>query len=263
MAGSDQLRAYASLIGIGFDTVDTMAGLAQALEEASGKDLVLIDTPGFGPADMDEAAELAMFLSRHRQIEVQLVMPAMLRTAVMQRVAERFSIFQPSRMLYTNIDDAAGSGGAIELAMRTGLPILVPGLRPAGAGRPGGSLEGTVDRKGAGRMAGTGSDGGVAWPLDETNGSMPEADGNQESNMFAYATAAALSPDERERLILEHMPQVNWIASRIQEKLPPNIQLDDLISAGILGLIAAVDNFDPSHNARCARTPSTKSGARS
>jgi RNA polymerase sigma factor for flagellar operon FliA len=45
------------------------------------------------------------------------------------------------------------------------------------------------------------------------------------------------------------MPQVNWIAARIQEKLPANIQLEDLISAGIIGLIAAIDNYDPGHNA--------------
>jgi RNA polymerase sigma factor for flagellar operon FliA len=42
---------------------------------------------------------------------------------------------------------------------------------------------------------------------------------------------------------------VNWIASRIHEKLPPSIQLDDLISAGVVGLLAAIDNFDPSRNA--------------
>jgi RNA polymerase sigma factor for flagellar operon FliA len=65
-----------------------------------------------------------------------------------------------------------------------------------------------------------------------------------------YAEAAlAKSPQQREALILEHLPQVNWIASRIHEKLPPSVQLDDLISAGIVGLLAAVDNFDPSHNA--------------
>src|SRR3954463_8322791 len=65
-----------------------------------------------------------------------------------------------------------------------------------------------------------------------------------------YAEAAEIrSPQERDELILEHLPQVNWIAARIHEKLPPSVQLDDLISAGIIGLLAAVDNFDPSHNA--------------
>jgi RNA polymerase sigma factor for flagellar operon FliA len=66
--------------------------------------------------------------------------------------------------------------------------------------------------------------------------------------MYAYAPVER-SPEERDCLILEHLPQVNWIAARIHEKLPPNVELDDLISAGIVGLLAAVDNFDPSRNA--------------
>ncbi|MBV8865662.1 MAG: FliA/WhiG family RNA polymerase sigma factor [Acidobacteriaceae bacterium] len=65
--------------------------------------------------------------------------------------------------------------------------------------------------------------------------------------MYAYASLER-SVEERDELVLEHLPQVNWIASRIHEKLPPNVELDDLISAGVVGLLAAVDNFDPTRN---------------
>src|SRR5947209_1460296 len=54
--------------------------------------------------------------------------------------------------------------------------------------------------------------------------------------------------DERERLIIEHLPQVRLIARRIHERLPDSVSLDDLISNGVVGLIAAVDKFDPSQN---------------
>jgi RNA polymerase sigma factor for flagellar operon FliA len=54
----------------------------------------------------------------------------------------------------------------------------------------------------------------------------------------------------RERLILEHMPQVRLIARRIQDRLPQHIGLEDLVSTGVLGLIAAIDNFDPGHNVK-------------
>ncbi len=49
--------------------------------------------------------------------------------------------------------------------------------------------------------------------------------------MYACATMTR-TQEEREQLILDHLPQVNWIALRIQEKLPAGIELDDLISAG-------------------------------
>ncbi len=66
--------------------------------------------------------------------------------------------------------------------------------------------------------------------------------------MYAYETPTR-TEQEREALILEHLRQVHFIAARIHEKLPPSVELDDLISAGIVGLLAAVDNFDPSRNA--------------
>src|SRR5579872_2593945 len=56
--------------------------------------------------------------------------------------------------------------------------------------------------------------------------------------------------DERERLILEHLPQVRLIARRIHERLPGNVSLEDLISTGTIGLIAAIDRFDASHNVK-------------
>src|SRR6202795_1882222 len=56
--------------------------------------------------------------------------------------------------------------------------------------------------------------------------------------------------DERERLILEHLPQVRLIARRIHERLPESVNLDDLISTGTIGLIAAIDRFDPRHNVK-------------
>src|SRR5262252_6766944 len=68
--------------------------------------------------------------------------------------------------------------------------------------------------------------------------------------MYSYPIAAETSTEERERLILEHLPQVRLIARRIQERLPENISLDDLISTGVIGLISAIDNFDPSHNVK-------------
>jgi RNA polymerase sigma factor for flagellar operon FliA len=68
--------------------------------------------------------------------------------------------------------------------------------------------------------------------------------------MHSYS-ASDLSPaSERERLILEHLPQVRLIARRIQERLPENIALDDLISTGVIGLIAAIDHFDPTQNVK-------------
>lgn len=67
--------------------------------------------------------------------------------------------------------------------------------------------------------------------------------------MYGYS-GHEMTDEEREKLILEHLPQVRLIARRIQERLPESISLDDLVSTGVLGLISAIDNFDPGHNVK-------------
>jgi RNA polymerase sigma factor for flagellar operon FliA len=62
------------------------------------------------------------------------------------------------------------------------------------------------------------------------------------------AAVLEMTVEQREQVILDHLPQVRLIARRIHERLPEHINIDDLISAGTLGLIWAVDNFDPSQN---------------
>ena len=70
------------------------------------------------------------------------------------------------------------------------------------------------------------------------------------SNPYRCQDPGEAAAEERERLILEHLPQVRLIARRIHERLPENVSLEDLVSAGIVGLIAAVDQYDSSHNVK-------------
>ena len=59
-----------------------------------------------------------------------------------------------------------------------------------------------------------------------------------------------LTSEERERLIVSHLPQVRLIARKIHERLPDTVVLEDLLSAGVIGLIQAIDNFDQSQNVK-------------
>ena len=68
--------------------------------------------------------------------------------------------------------------------------------------------------------------------------------------MHPYQVASDAQTSERERLIMEHLPQVRLIARRIHERLPECVSLEDLISTGIIGLINAIDNFDTSHDVK-------------
>ena len=59
-------------------------------------------------------------------------------------------------------------------------------------------------------------------------------------------------PDEqlvmRDVLIRQYLPLIKLVANRIIRKLPPQIELNDLINTGVLGLIDAIEKFDPSRD---------------
>lgn len=57
-----------------------------------------------------------------------------------------------------------------------------------------------------------------------------------------------LTPDQRDKLIMEYAPLIKFIAQKIAVRLPPNIELDDLISSGVIGLMDAIEKYDPSRD---------------
>ena len=49
----------------------------------------------------------------------------------------------------------------------------------------------------------------------------------------------------RNRLVLTYAPMVKAVAARKARELPAHCELDDLVSAGLVALMAVVDRFDP------------------
>jgi RNA polymerase sigma factor for flagellar operon FliA len=60
--------------------------------------------------------------------------------------------------------------------------------------------------------------------------------------------ATKLDPQAQEQMVLQYAPLIKYIASRLALRLPSHISMEDLISSGIIGLIDAVQKFDPSKN---------------
>ena len=57
-----------------------------------------------------------------------------------------------------------------------------------------------------------------------------------------------LNSKEREELIREYTPLIKFIAQKIAVRLPSNIELDDLISSGVIGLMDAIEKYDPTRD---------------
>lgn len=63
-----------------------------------------------------------------------------------------------------------------------------------------------------------------------------------------FKQSEPLDQARRDDLILTYTPLIKYIASRLASRLPPQVAVDDLISCGIVGLIDAINKFDPAKN---------------
>jgi len=123
IGGAEQLRSYAAILGTGFQLVETPSALARTLSELDSKDLILIDTPGFGARDLETAAEIARSLKAQPGIDTHLVLSASMRPADLNRICERFAIFDSAKLLFTRTDEAETNGAILSAAVRTGKPV--------------------------------------------------------------------------------------------------------------------------------------------
>ena len=53
-----------------------------------------------------------------------------------------------------------------------------------------------------------------------------------------------------EAVVAEYSPMVKYVANRIALRLPPHIEVEDLISVGVMGLIDAIEKYDPARGAK-------------
>lgn len=59
---------------------------------------------------------------------------------------------------------------------------------------------------------------------------------------------STVDPKVKDEIVVEYAPLIKYIAQKIASRLPSNIELDDLISCGVIGLMDAIEKFDPSRD---------------
>ncbi|MBT3983773.1 MAG: FliA/WhiG family RNA polymerase sigma factor [Bacteriovoracaceae bacterium] len=65
-------------------------------------------------------------------------------------------------------------------------------------------------------------------------------------NLKDYKTK--IEGELKDQIIVEYAPLIKYIAQKIAARLPSNIELDDLISCGVIGLMDAIEKFDPTRD---------------
>ncbi len=123
VAASEQLRWYASILGINFQAVENNTALAQTLEENRDKELILIDTPGLTARELDKGWDAAGFLAGREDIQKHLVLPASMRFTDLARISSAYDAVRPSRLIFTRMDETETFGPLLCEAVGSGRPI--------------------------------------------------------------------------------------------------------------------------------------------
>lgn len=124
LAAAQTLRSYAAVLGAPFEIVRRGDRLAGLLEQRTLPAPVLIDGPGLGPLDDDDAAaETRALLARSPSTEVWLVLPATLRLSDLKQLVRRFAPLRPARLIYTRTAETRHWGALWSSAASAGLPV--------------------------------------------------------------------------------------------------------------------------------------------
>jgi RNA polymerase sigma factor FliA len=94
-------------------------------------------------------------------------------------------------------------------------------------------------------QAGSGAEPRVERALGEDGRYSVAAKTATETSPDDPAFSLEQAGDEQERMMVEHLPIVRFLARRIHERLPQHVDMEDLVSAGVLGLMDAFTKFDP------------------
>jgi flagellar biosynthesis protein FlhF len=124
VAAFDQLQTYAKILNIPFRSATNLEELESAIGDFRSLDLVLIDTTGRSPRDEASLKEMAELVrSLEMPVQVHLCVASPTRDLELYDIANRFSVFKPTGLTVTKLDESTLFGSIFNIANRAKLPL--------------------------------------------------------------------------------------------------------------------------------------------
>lgn len=120
IAAVEQLRTYATIIGLPLQVVLSPDEMSQACHQLRDCDVILIDTAGRSQKDHERLDELASFIAAADPHEVHLVLSSTAGEKVLMQEAESFSRIRIDRIILTKLDEAVSFGMLINVVRKVG-----------------------------------------------------------------------------------------------------------------------------------------------
>ncbi|OGV69001.1 MAG: hypothetical protein A3K19_31125 [Lentisphaerae bacterium RIFOXYB12_FULL_65_16] len=122
IAGVEQLRQYANLLGIELAVAFSPLEFRRAVERFASKDMILVDTPGRGQFDSAGIAEIRNRLGGMQDLQPVLLVPANIRRSEVPEVLNGYGALSPARLIITKSDEAGCTDGLTRLFDLAGVP---------------------------------------------------------------------------------------------------------------------------------------------
>jgi flagellar biosynthesis protein FlhF len=124
VAAFDQLQTYAKILNVPFRSAGNREEFLAALNDFKGLDLVLIDTTGRSQRDEASLREMADLLkSIGSPVQVHLCTASSTRDLELYDIAKRFSVFKPTALAVTKLDESSLFGSIFNVSQKAKLPL--------------------------------------------------------------------------------------------------------------------------------------------
>jgi len=124
VAAFDQLQTYANILNVPFRSAQNLEEFHSALTDFRGLDLVLIDTTGRSQRDEASLKEMSELIrSLEIPVQVHLCAASSTRDLELYDIANRFSVFKPTALTITKLDESSLFGAVFNAAQRSKLPL--------------------------------------------------------------------------------------------------------------------------------------------
>ena len=123
IAGIEQLKIYAKIIGIPIEIASTGKEFKECLNRLKDKDLILIDTAGMSQGNEYQFNELRIFFDKIRHVETHLLLSATTKENDLIDILARFKVFPISKLLFTKLDESTSYGNMLNQIIQSKIPV--------------------------------------------------------------------------------------------------------------------------------------------
>jgi flagellar biosynthesis protein FlhF len=120
----DQLAIYAKILNLPFRSASSMEDFHASLRDFQGLDAVLVDTTGRSQRDPAAIHGMKQILESSPGVRTQLVLSVTTRDTEMFDMASRFSVFRPSGLILSKLDESTVYGSIYNVSQKAKLPLV-------------------------------------------------------------------------------------------------------------------------------------------